>query len=170
MDSGQKQRLDGILESLPAQKTPLVLVTGGEPLAQRNCIALLEALLPLYAHVQLETAGAYDISQVPEEVSVILDIKTPGSGEAERNRWQNMAKLRANTEIKMVLTDRADYEWAKDILHRYDLTHACTVLMSCAWGMLRPEDLAAWVVEDGLDVRLQLQLHKYIWGADAQGV
>ena len=170
MDSGKTQTFETILEALPKQKTPLALVTGGEPLAQKNCIPLLEALLPLYPHVQLETAGAYDISQVPQAVSVILDIKTPGSGEAERNRWQNMQHLHTNTEIKIVLMDRADYEWAKDILAEYKLADKCTVLMSCTWGSLNPEDLAAWIVEDELPVRLQLQLHKYIWGAEVTGV
>ena len=170
MDSGEKQSFDTILNALPSTKTPLVLVTGGEPLAQRNCIPLLEALLPLYQHVQLETAGAYDISQVPEAVSIILDIKTPGSGEVERNRWQNMNVLRANTEIKIVLTDRADYDWAKGIISKYDLTNKSTVLMSCTWGSLNPKSLANWIVEDELDVRLQLQLHKYIWGAEVSGV
>ena len=170
MDSGQTQTFETILKALPKHKTPLALVTGGEPLAQKNCIPLLEALLPLYPHVQLETAGTYDISQVPQGVSVILDIKTPGSGEAERNRWQNIQHLRANTEIKIVLTDRADYDWAKDILDKYKLADKCTVLMSCTWGSLNPKDLAAWIVEDELPVRLQLQLHKYIWGAEVTGV
>lgn len=170
LDSGQTLHLETLLASLPQKKTPLALVTGGEPLAQKNCIALLEALLPLYSRVQLETAGAYDISQVPQDVSVILDIKTPGSGEAERNRWQNMQYLRANTEIKIVLADRDDYEWAKSILDKYKLADKCTVLMSCVWDSLHPEDLVAWIVEDGLPVRLQLQLHKYIWGAGVTGV
>jgi 7-carboxy-7-deazaguanine synthase len=118
----------------------------------------------------METAGAYDISKVPEQVSVILDIKTPGSGEEKRNRWQNMQHLRKNTEIKIVLTDRADYEWAKDIIKQYDLSSKCTVLMSCTWGSLKPKDLAAWILEDALPVRLQLQWHKYIWGAGVTGV
>ncbi len=170
LDSGQTQTFETILEALPKKKTPLALVTGGEPLAQKNCIALLEALLPLYPHVQLETAGVYDISQVPQDVSVILDIKTPGSGEVERNRWQNMQHVRANTEIKIVLTDRADYDWAKGILDKYKLADKCTVLMSCAWGSLNPKDLVAWIVEDELPVRLQLQLHKYIWGTEVTGV
>jgi len=170
MDSGKSHTVAAILEALPQQKTPLVLVTGGEPLAQRHCILLLDSLLKLYPHVQLETAGVYDISNVPEAVSIILDIKTPGSGEVERNRWQNMQHLRANTEIKIVLTDKADYEWAKGIIHQYDLANQCTVLLSCTWGSLEPKDLAAWIVEDELPVRLQLQLHKYIWGAEVSGV
>jgi len=170
LDSGSAKALNTILEELPQPKTPIVLVTGGEPLAQKNCITLLESLLPLYEYVQLETAGAHDISRIPEQVSIILDIKTPGSGEAERNRWQNMQHLRANTEIKFVLTNREDYVWAKDIMATYDLSNQCTVLMGCTWGSLNPKDLAAWIVEDNLPVRLQLQLHKYIWGAEVTGV
>jgi len=170
LDSGQNINLDTILKDLPQPLTPIALVTGGEPMAQKHCIALLEALLPVYKHVQLETAGAHDISKVPEQVAIILDIKTPGSGEVKRNRWQNMQHLRENTEIKFVLTNREDYEWAKDVMSKYDLAAQCTVLMSCTWGLLVPKDLAAWIVEDNLPVRMQLQLHKYIWGAETTGV
>ncbi len=169
VDSGENQQLNGMLKALLPVQTPVVLVTGGEPLAQKNCIELLQGLLPLYKHVQLETSGAYDISVVPDAVAVILDIKTPGSGESARNRWQNMKILRQNTEIKFVLMHRDDYIWAKSIIQTYNLT-AHTVLMSCAWETLNPQDLAAWIVEDKLDVRLQLQLHKYIWGEKATGV
>ncbi len=170
LDSGKSQSFETILERLPSLKTPLVLVTGGEPLAQKNCVSLLHELVKQYQHVQLETAGAHDISKVPSKVSIILDIKTPGSGEVERNRWQNMATLPKNTEIKFVLTNREDYDWAKGIMDKYDLADKCTVLMSCTWGSLNPKDLAAWVVEDNLPVRMQLQLHKYIWGAETTGV
>ncbi len=170
LDSGESQSFETILEGLFSSKTPLVLVTGGEPLAQKNCISLLDELVKQYQHVQLETAGAHDISKVPNKVSIILDIKTPGSGEVERNRWQNMAILPKNTEIKFVLTNRDDYDWAKGIMVQYDLADKCTVLMSCTWGSLNPKDLAAWVVQDNLPVRMQLQLHKYIWGAETTGV
>jgi len=170
LDSGEQQTFDAILSQAQAHLTPLVLVTGGEPLAQKNCIPLLSALLPIYEFVQLETAGAYDISNVPEDVSIILDIKTPGSGECDRNRWQNMKNLRKNTEIKFVLTNESDYQWAKEIISQYDLAAQCTILMSCTWGSLDPKDLAEWIVADQLPVRLQLQLHKYIWGAEVSGV
>jgi len=169
-DSGATQPLDEILFEIQKHKTPIVLVTGGEPLAQKNCHALLSALLPLYEHVQLETAGVYDISNIPEQVAVILDIKTPGSGESKRNRWENMAFLRSNTEIKFVLTSRDDYVWAKGIMAEYSLAEKCNVLMSCTWGELKPKDLAGWIVEDQLPARLQLQLHKYIWGSEVTGV
>jgi len=171
MDSGQTQTFEHILNtSTQNKRTPLVLVTGGEPLAQKNCIQLLSALLSVYEHVQLETSGAYDISVVPEGVSTIIDIKTPASGEEQRNRWGNMKHLQQNTEIKFVLTDRADYEWAKQIMIKYDLANQCTVLMSCVWDALAPKDLSAWMMQDRLPVRLQLQLHKYIWGAEVTGV
>ena len=170
LDSGENQTLDMVLSALPQPATPIALVTGGEPMAQRNYLALLNALLPLYEYVQLETAGAHDISKVPEQVAIILDIKTPGSGESKRNRWQNMKHLRDNTEIKFVLTNQEDYVWAKDIMATYDLAKQCTVLMSCTWDSLNPKDLAAWIIEDHLPVRLQLQLHKYIWDAEATGV
>lgn len=170
LDSGQQQTFTTIETALMPINTPLVLVTGGEPLAQKNCVALLTHLLSLYEHVQLETSGAYDISHVPADVSVILDIKTPGSGEVARNRWQNMQHLRANTEIKFVLTNREDYEWAKVQLEAHHLANQCTVLMSCVWGSLNPQDLAAWILQDALPVRMQIQLHKVIWGAEAIGV
>lgn len=169
-DSGKEQSIQHIVDVLSLQPTPLVLVTGGEPLAQRNCLKLLKALLPLYQHVQLETSGAYDISAVPEEVEIILDIKTPASGEVNRNRWQNMTLLRPNAEIKFVLCDQADYEWSKEVIEKYKLAEKCTILMSCTWGSLNPKDLAEWIVRDQLPVRLQLQLHKYIWGAEVTGV
>jgi len=170
LDSGEQQSFAAIEAALKPINTPLVLVTGGEPLAQKNCIPLLKHLLSLYKHVQLETSGAYDISNVPAEVSVILDIKTPGSGEVARNRWENMKHLRANTEIKFVLTSRADYDWAKTQLVLHNLANQCTVLMSCSWGSLNPQDLAAWILKDALPVRMQIQLHKVIWGAEAIGV
>lgn len=170
LDSGKQQSIEHLLAELQPVQSSLVLVTGGEPLAQKNCHVLLTALLDLYDVVQLETSGAYNISLVPEGVSIILDIKTPGSGEEARNCWDNMDILHSNTEIKFVLTDKADYLWAKTIMHKYALAEKCTVLMSCTWGSLNPKDLAAWIVEDVLPVRLQLQLHKYIWGAEETGV
>ena len=169
-DSGHEQTIYHVLDVLALQPTPLVLVTGGEPLAQRNCLKLLNALLPMYPYVQLETSGAYDISAVPDGVEIILDIKTPGSGEAGRNRWQNMSFLRPNSEIKFVLCDEKDYEWSKGVIEQYQLAEKCTILMSCTWGSLNPKDLAEWIVRDQLPVRLQLQLHKYIWGAEVSGV
>lgn len=160
-----------ILRQVAAYANPLVLVTGGEPLAQRNCIPLLQALVAAGIPTQLETAGAHDISTVPDEVAVIMDIKTPGSGEAARNRWQNIAHLQANDELKIVINDRHDYEWAKAAIFEKGLVDLhIPILLSPAWQRLEPATLVQWILADRLPVRLQLQQHKYIWGAEKTGV
>lgn len=160
-----------IIEKVQVFAPPLVLVTGGEPLAQKNCIPLLAALLDSGLSVQLETAGAHDISHVPEAVSIIMDIKTPGSGESARNRWQNITHLKANDEVKVVINSRDDYAWAKQMLTEKGVTDLpVPILFSPAWGRLDPAQLVAWILTDRLPVRLQLQQHKYIWGADIRGV
>ena len=169
-DSGKQQEIDDLVAQLRPEQTPLVLVTGGEPLAQKGCIPLLQSLVKAFQYVQLETSGAFDIAKVPDGVSVILDIKTPGSGEEKKNRWENIPLLKASSEIKFVLTDRSDYEWAKQVIAQYKLAEKCVVLMSCTWGSLAPKDLAEWIVADALPVRIQLQLHKYIWGSEVTGV
>jgi len=150
---------------------PLTLVTGGEPLAQRNCMPLLEQLAAVSPVVQLETSGAYDIAPVHPSIRRILDIKTPGSGEEARNRWQNLSHLKRGDEIKFVLTGREDYEWAAERLREHHLPPVdVPVLMAPAWGRLETDELARWILADRLPVRLQLQQHKYIWGAEASGV
>jgi len=160
-----------VLHKVSEYGHPLVLVTGGEPLAQRNCLYLLQALLDAGYSVQLETAGAHDISKVPDTVSIIMDIKTPASGESARNRWQNLSHLKSNAEIKIVLKDRSDYEWAKQIMTEKKLAQLnIPILFSPAWEMLEPAELVSWILADRLPVRLQLQQHKYIWGADKRGV
>lgn len=149
----------------------LVLVTGGEPLAQKNCIHLLAALIKNGNMVQLETAGAHDISNVPKGVSIIMDIKTPESGESERNRWQNIQHLKDKDEVKIVINNRKDYEWARDIIVAKGIVDQnVSILFSPAWNRVEPADLVAWILNDRLPVRLQLQQHKYIWGADKRGV
>ncbi len=170
-DSGRAMRLDEILERVRSLDNPLILVTGGEPLAQRGCIPLLEALLALPAIVQLETSGALPIEAVPAGVHRIMDIKTPGSGEADRNRLANLSDLRPDDELKFVLSGRADYEWARDFIAEHGLEDiGCPLLFSPAWSQLDPKDLAEWIIADRLPVRLQIQLHKVIWGSDASGV
>ena len=170
-DSGKVMSIDGVVEDVRRRGRPLTLVTGGEPLAQRNCIPLLEQLAVVSPVVQLETSGTYDISSVHPAVWRILDIKTPGSGEAARNRWQNLSHLKRGDEIKFVLTGREDYEWAVARLQEHHLPSAdVPVLMAPAWEELASDDLARWILEDRLPVRLQLQQHKYIWGAGASGV
>lgn len=151
--------------------TPLVEITGGEPLLQPAVLPLLKRLCDAGRTVLLETSGERDISEVDPRVHRIVDLKAPGSEESHRNRWENIEHLSKRDEVKIVLADRADYEWAKAVIEEHALPNRVNaVLLSCVWGELDPKDLAHWVVEDGLDVRVQVQLHKVIWGAEAQGV
>ena len=140
-----------------------VTVTGGEPLAQRDCMALLGALCDAGYEVSLETGGALDIGEVDARVSRVLDIKTPASGEEEKNRWENLPLLTPHDEIKFVLCDESDYLWARQVLQRYYLAEKCAVLFSPAHGSLNPTELAEWILRDRLPVRMQLQLHKLLW-------
>ena len=161
---GENLTQDQILERVAAFGAKYVTVTGGEPLAQKACIPLLRALCDAGYDVSLETGGAMDISAVDPRVSVILDVKTPGSGEVERNRWENLQLLKPSDEVKFVLCDRADYEWAKQVLAERGLAGKCPVLYSPVHGSLNPSDLAEWVLQDRLPVRMQVQLHKVLWG------
>lgn len=141
-----------------------VCVTGGEPLAQKRCLVLLSALCDAGFEVSLETSGALDVGAVDPRVSRVLDLKTPGSGELARNRWENLALLTPRDQVKFVLRDRADYDWAKRTVDEYALTARCEVLFSPSFGELSPRELADWIVADRLPVRFQLQLHKLLWG------
>jgi 7-carboxy-7-deazaguanine synthase len=163
---GQTLSQDSLLEQLGRYDTRYVCVTGGEPLAQKNCLALLRSLCDAAYSVSLETSGACDIAPVDPRVSRILDIKPPGSGESARNRWENLALLNAQDEVKFVLQDRADYDWALDVIRRYDLAERCPVLFSPVHGRLAPALLSHWVLEDRAPVRMQVQLHKMIWGEE----
>lgn len=161
---GQSMTLQAILEEVQRYSTRYVTVTGGEPLAQKNCLPLLRMLCDSGYHVSLETSGALDISAVDKRVMKILDIKTPASGEAEKNLWSNLDLLSAHDEIKFVLCDEADYIWARKILLEKNLAARCAVLFSPAQGQLQPVELADWILRDALPVRLQVQLHKLLWG------
>ena len=141
-----------------------ICVTGGEPLAQKACLPLLSALCDAGYDVSLETSGALDIGGVDPRVSRIVDLKAPGSGESAKNRWQNLALLTPRDELKFVLMDRTDYEWARDIVREHQLDAVCPVLFSAVQGELQPVDLAEWILADGLHVRFQMQLHKLLWG------
>lgn len=141
-----------------------VCVTGGEPLAQKGCLPLLKTLCDAGYQVSLETSGALDIREVDPRVARIVDLKTPASGEVHRNRWENVAELRLQDEVKFVICDEADYQWAKSVINEHDLSHRCTVLMSPSQGQLPPDRLADWIVDDALPVRFQMQLHKVLWG------
>jgi len=149
---------------------PLVEVTGGEPLAQPESLPLMARLCDAGFTVLLETSGAVDIAPVDPRVHVILDVKCPGSGMTDRMHWPNLSQLAAKDEAKFVLADRADYDWAREILARDDITSRCTVLFSPVFGSLDVRQLAEWILADRLPVRFQLQLHKHIWAPDMRGV
>lgn len=160
---GQTQTLTDILAQVAQYHPQYVTVTGGEPLAQKNCLLLLQSLCDEGYQVSLETGGALDISGVDTRVMCVLDIKTPASGESAKNHWENIALLTAKDEIKFVLCDQDDYQWAKKIIETYQLTEKCPVLMSPTHGGLSATQLAEWILRDRLAVRLQVQLHKILW-------
>ena len=153
-----------ILENDHLKTVKYVTVTGGEPLAQKECIDLLKALCDAGYSVSLETGGAMDIAPVDKRVSVILDIKTPGSNEAKNMRWDNIAHVKGTDEIKFVICNRTDYDWAKAKMTELVLTEKCPILFSPSFHELKAEELASWVLADKLPVRVQIQLHKILWG------
>lgn len=165
---GSTRTLDDILAEVARHGLRHVCVTGGEPLAQKGCLALLTALCDAGYDVSLETSGALDIADVDARVSRIVDLKAPGSGEVDKNRYQNIPLLRASDEVKIVLADAADYDWARAQIATHGLDRRCSVLLSPVAGALDPAELAEWVVRDRLPVRFQLQLHKILWN-DARG-
>ncbi|MEQ1526309.1 MAG: 7-carboxy-7-deazaguanine synthase QueE [Gallionella sp.] len=166
---GKNISLADILHQVAQHTTRYVTVTGGEPLAQKNCLPLLVALCDAGYQVSLETGGAIDIGEVDGRVMRVVDIKTPASGEVEKNRWENLPLITQQDEIKFVLGDEADYLWAKQIIQQYQLTDKkCTVLFSPVHDGLNATHLAEWILRDNLSVRLQVQLHKILWN-NAQG-
>lgn len=156
--------IDNILAKIAEFGTKYVTVTGGEPLAQKSCHSLLKDLCDAGYSVSLETGGAMEISAVDTRVSVILDIKTPGSGELKNNVWTNLDCLKKTDEVKFVLCGRKDYEWAKETLSTHKIAEKCPVLFSPVFSQMNPADLASWVLADKLPVRMQVQLHKILWG------
>jgi 7-carboxy-7-deazaguanine synthase len=161
---GRNMTLADILAEVARHHARYVTVTGGEPLAQKNCLLLLHALCDAGYEVSLETSGALDVSKVDVRVMKVLDIKTPSSGEMEKNLWNNLGALNAHDEIKFVLGDEADYQWAKQVLRERELDNKCAVLFAPVQGKLSPTDLADWILRDHLPVRMQVQLHKLLWG------
>ncbi|MFL6592756.1 MAG: 7-carboxy-7-deazaguanine synthase QueE [Luteimonas sp.] len=160
---GQWWETDAILAEVARCGVRHVCVTGGEPLAQKRCIGLLARLCDAGYDVSLETSGAIDIAEVDPRVSRVVDIKTPGSGEVGRNLWDNIAQLTPHDQVKFVICDRADYEWARDVVCERALPDRCVVWFSPSFSQVAPRDLADWIVADRLPVRYQLQLHKVLW-------
>lgn len=166
---GERLALEDILGRVAAYNPRYVCVTGGEPLAQRDCLILLEKLCDAGYAVSLETSGAMPLDEVDARVSKVMDLKTPGSGEVGRNRWENLPLLGREDQIKFVICDRADYEWARFKLDEHQLqTRVGEVLFSPSHGQVKPVELAEWILADNLPVRFQLQLHKLLWN-DAPG-
>ena len=161
---GEPASIASVLAEVAKYPARQVCVTGGEPLAQKECLPLLSALCDAGYEVSLETSGALDIAAVDPRVARIMDLKAPDSGECVKNRWENLTLLNPRDEIKIVIASRSDYEWARDLLRARKLDALCPVLLSPAQGLVDPTALADWILADGLNVRFQLQLHKLLWG------
>ena len=164
---GGNMQIADILAKVASFETKYVTVTGGEPLAQKECYTLLQALCDAGYSVSLETGGAMDIAPVDSRVSIILDIKTPGSNEEKNMLWSNVSHIKPKDEIKFVLCNRADYDWAKTKMTELKLTEKCPILFSPSYHDLKADELASWVLADKLQVRMQIQLHKVLWGEKA---
>jgi 7-carboxy-7-deazaguanine synthase len=162
--------LNEVMERVRAYDCRLVEVTGGEPLHQPEVFSLIHALCEDGCTVLVETSGAIDVSPIDPRAHIILDVKCPGSGMMDRMDWKNFDRLTAKDEVKFVLKNRVDYEWACSILTQYDLTHRCAILFSPVFGELDLRQLAEWMLADKLSVRFQMQLHKYIWHPSMRGV
>ncbi len=160
---GEWRTVEQLLEVASGSGVRHVCVTGGEPLAQKACLDLLEGLCEAGYQVSLETSGAMDVAPVDPRVSRVVDLKTPGSGEVARNKLANLGVLNARDQVKIVVCSRSDYEWARDLL-KAEGPMPCQVLLSPSWGQVEPRELAEWILADRLGVRLQVQLHKYLWG------
>jgi len=168
---GEKRTLKEIVDLVGKFECPLVEITGGEPLLQKNVLPLMTLLCDASHTVLLETSGAHDISKVDARVHRIMDLKTPGSGEVEKNLWSNIDHLSGHDEVKFVMGSREDYEWSREKLHRFDLSKRChAVLFSPIFGRIDPRQIVEWILEDKLDVRFQLQMHKFIWTPTQRGV
>ncbi len=167
---GYERSIDEIVNAVQSYSIPLVEITGGEPLLQAETPMLVKRLIDMGFHVLIETNGSMSIRGMDSRAIVIMDIKTPRSGEADKLNVENIGLLKKTDEVKFVITGREDYLWAKDMLERYSLDKRCPVLFSPACGVLNPDTLASWIIKDRLPVRLNLQMHKYIFGMDKRGV
>lgn len=160
---GQWMEFSEILNQIKRYKTSYVTITGGEPLAQKPCLDLLVDLCDTHYKVSLETSGALDISQVDKRVVKVMDLKTPGSGETQKNLWQNVHYLHSDDQVKFVICDETDYKWSKSVITEHQLARRCEILMSPSAGQQDPTQLANWILADQLPVRMQVQLHKILW-------
>ena len=168
---GKKQTLNEIVDLVAALNCPLVEITGGEPLLQKNVLPLMSMLADAGHTILLETSGAHDISAVDPRVHRIMDLKTPGSGEVERNLWSNIDHLTSRDEVKFVIGSREDYDWSRDKLRLFNLSNRChAVLFSPIFGRIDPREIVGWILADRLDVRFQLHMHKFIWTPTQRGV
>jgi 7-carboxy-7-deazaguanine synthase len=168
---GRKMTLKEIVDQVDSFGCKLVEITGGEPLLQKNVLPLMSMLCDTCYTVLLETSGAHDISCVDARVYRIMDLKTPGSGEVEKNLWSNIDHLDTRDEVKFVIGSREDYEWSRDSVQRFDLIARChAVLFSPIWGQIDPREIVQWILADKLNVRFQLQMHKFIWSPTQRGV
>ena len=165
---GTTTRIENILTEVARFPTRYICITGGEPLAQKTCLSLITALCDAQYDVCLETSGALDITSVDPRVARIMDLKAPGSGESSKNLISNIDDLRPTDEVKIVLASRTDYDWAKAMISTHGLSVRCDVVLSPVAGQLNPTELAQWILDDGLAVRFQIQLHKLLW-SDARG-
>ena len=167
---GKEMSIDEIISEIKKYKCNIVEVTGGEPLMQKESFELLKRLCDQSFDVLLETSGSISIEEVDKRVKIIMDLKTPSSGMMEKNLLTNLNFLKSSDEIKFVIADRDDYDWSKQIIQKFYLAERCSILMGCVFGNLQPVELANWILQDQLNVRFQLQLHKYIWDPVKRGV
>jgi len=167
---GSACTLDEVVHQVESLRCPLVEVTGGEPLLQEEVLPLMTELVERRFTVLLETSGAHDVSRVDARVHIIMDLKCPDSGESEGNRWANLEQLKPTDQIKLVIASRRDFDWAAEIVQSHDLERRFIVILSPAFGLVQPVELANWLLASPLHVRMQLQLHKYIWDPKARGV
>ncbi len=167
---GQEMPMEEVLKQVRTHRCRLVELTGGEPLLQKESFFLVRSLLDEGYTVLVETSGSLDIRRVDPRAVIVMDIKCPGSGMSETMRWDNIAAIKSTDQVKFVIKDQQDYLWATDILCRYQLSKRATILFSPAFGLMDPKQLAEWILEDGLEINLQLQVHKYLWHPEARGV
>ena len=168
---GRKLDVDEVVAAVEQYRCDLIEITGGEPLLQEDVYPLMDRLLATGATVLLETGGHVSVARVPAAIVKVVDVKCPGSGQCDRNAWDNLSRLTDRDQVKFVIADRVDYEFARDVVRRHTLETRCgTVLFSAVHHLLPPARLAEWMLADRLPVRLQIQLHKHLWGAETRGV